>query len=111
MIADVAQQLISPVQISQLAVLNGSNRLDVVNLPVGLSGFVDGVTNLASAIWTPVQNFSSVNTNQAIFILTTNSNFTPIIRPMGLPPGEGGTPVVTALEFYRLRFPYSWSWP
>ena len=111
-IADVAQQLISPVQISQLTVLSGSNRLDVVNVPVGLNGFVDGITNLASAIWTPVQNFSSVNTNQAIVILTTNSTPTNIIIPMGLwPPGEGGTPVVIALEFYRLRFPYSWSWP
>ena len=38
--ANLAQQLISPVQISQITVLNGSNRLDVVNVPVGLNGFV-----------------------------------------------------------------------
>ena len=41
--ADVAQQLISPVQISWLALFNGSNRLDVANMPVGLNGFVDGM--------------------------------------------------------------------
>ena len=45
--ADVAQQIISPVQIGKLTPLNGSNRLDLVNIPVGLNGFVEGSTNLA----------------------------------------------------------------
>ena len=50
--ADVAQQLISPVRITNLTLLNGSNRLDVANMPIGLNGFVDGSTNLVLANWT-----------------------------------------------------------
>jgi phospholipase/lecithinase/hemolysin len=112
-IADVVQQIISPVQISQFTVLTGSNRLDVVNMPVGLNGFVDNSTNLASANWTAVQNITSTNTTQSIFVLapaTTNvsSAYVSADQP-GLP--AGGTPVVTALQFYRLHFPYAWNWP
>ena len=67
-IADVAQQIISPVQISKLAVFNGSNRLDVVNMPVGLSGFVLGSTNLSAGGWMSVTNFNSTSLNQSIFV-------------------------------------------
>jgi phospholipase/lecithinase/hemolysin len=112
-IADVVQQIISPVQISQFTVLTGSNRLDVVNMPVGLNGFVDNSTNLASANWTAVQNITSTNTTQSIFVLTpattnVSSAYVSADQP-GLP--AGGTPVVTALQFYRLHFPYAWNWP
>lgn len=113
-IADVAQQLISPVQISQLTVLTGSNRLDLVNAPVGLNGFVESTTNLASTSWTITQNLSITNTTNAVFVLTTNASpatVTTITQKGGIPPGPGGTPLVTALQFYRLRFPYAWNWP
>jgi hypothetical protein len=101
------------VQISQFTVLTGSNRLDVVNMPVGLNGFVDNSTNLASANWTAVQNITSTNTTQSIFVLTpattnVSSAYVSADQP-GLP--AGGTPVVTALQFYRLHFPYAWNWP
>ncbi len=86
--ADVAQQSISRVQISQLTLLVGSNRLDMANIPIGLSGFVDGSTNLAQTNWTSVQNINSTNASETIFV--TNSG---------------------PLQFYRLRFPYAWSWP
>ncbi len=86
--ADVAQQLLSPVRIGEVTALNGSNRLDVTNLPVGLNGFVDGVTNLAPAIWTAQANFSSTNMTQSIFVTAAGPSW-----------------------FYRLRFPFVWTWP
>jgi phospholipase/lecithinase/hemolysin len=88
LIADTAQQLISPVQISQLTVLNGSNRLDMANIPIGLNGFVDGSTNLAPVNWTATASINSTNTTQTIFISPADQQ-----------------------QFYRLRFPYAWSWP
>ncbi len=123
--ADTVQQIISPVQIGKLAVLNnGSNRLDVINYPAGLSGFVDGSTNLAQANWTTVTNgaFNSTNLAQSIFVIA------PLLSPSTLGgsgggsgggsidpnnPGNGGTniPPFNAAQFYRLRFPYSWTWP
>jgi hypothetical protein len=86
--ADVAQQLISPVKISDLTSLNGSNRLTVATLPIGLNGFVDGRTNLALGNWTQRTNFNSTSATQAIFV-----------------PASGPR------QFYRLRFPFAWSWP
>jgi phospholipase/lecithinase/hemolysin len=86
--ADTAQQLMSPVQISKLTVLTGSNRLDVANIPIGLNGIVLGSTNLALTNWTSVTNFSSTNTAQSVFV-----------------PGSG------PLQFYRLNFPFTWTWP
>ena len=86
--ADVAQQLISPVRITNLTLLNGSNRLDVANIPIGLNGLVDGNTNVVFTNWVTQANFNSTNATQTIFV----------------PPS--GTP-----WFYRLRFPYAWSWP
>jgi phospholipase/lecithinase/hemolysin len=120
--ADVAQQLVSPVQISQLTVLNGSNRLDVANIPVGLNGFVDGSTNLVLANWTSLQNITSTNTKQSIFILTAGSlqnslRFSPMDGPPPLPgpgdPGASGSNSVfnSTAQFYRLQFPYTWTWP
>jgi len=88
-IADITQQLISPVQISNITALNGSNRLDLVNIPVGQDGFVDGITNLTQTIWTTNKaNITSTNTSESVFISNNSPTW-----------------------FYRLRFPYSWHWP
>ncbi len=117
-IADVVQQLISPVQINGLALFKGSNRLDVVNMPLGLDGFVEGSTNLSQAGWTSVTNFSSTSINQSIFV-----NALPL--PPSVPPsGSGGStdpnnptnngtyfPGFNPGQYYRLHFPYAWSWP
>ena len=84
--ADVIQQFISPVRISKITPFTGSNRLDVINVPIGLNGFVDASTNFVN--WTSQASFSSTNATQTIFI-----------------PASG------PLEFYRLRFPFAWSWP
>jgi phospholipase/lecithinase/hemolysin len=87
-LADVAQQLISPVRISQLKPVEDENQLNVANMPIGLNGFVDGCTNLVLPNWVTQANFISTNATQAVFV-----------------------PVSGPLWFYRLRFPYAWSWP
>ena len=65
--ADVVQQTISPVQISQITALASSNLLNVVNVPVGLNGFVDATTNLTST-WTALQSVTSASTAQSVFV-------------------------------------------
>jgi phospholipase/lecithinase/hemolysin len=118
--ADVAQQIISPVQISGLALFNGSNRLDVANVPVGLNGFVNSTTNLSQANWATVTNFNSTSVNQSIFV-----NALPL--PPAILAGNGGDgsidpndtnnanvvyiPPFNPAQYYRLNFPYTWSWP
>ncbi len=58
--ADTAQQLVSPARISNVTALGASNRLDVVNYPAKLNGFVDSRANLGTGTWTlGVTNFSS----------------------------------------------------
>ena len=49
--ANLVQQLISPAQIDDITPLNGSNQLDLVNVPVGQNGLVLACTNLAGAVW------------------------------------------------------------
>ena len=123
-IADVVQQIVSPAQIN-LTALNGVNELDVLNMPVGLNGFVDGSTNLVN--WTSVTNFNSLTTAQSLFVIAP-----PLPAGFGSgsgdsggsggsdgppPLGTGGSstnsvlPFNTFVELYRLRFPYSWTWP
>jgi phospholipase/lecithinase/hemolysin len=123
-IADVVQQSISPVQIGGIVAFNGSNRLDVVNVPVGLNGFVEGCTNLGAANWTSLTNITSAATAQSVFVPTPPTLTNTVVSPAysqtggkvssadqtGLPE-PGGAVVVTALEFYRLHFPYAWNWP
>ena len=86
--ADITQQLISPVRISQITSLNGSNRLDMANVPIGQNGLVIGRTNLVLGNWKTNATFVSSNATQSVFV--TNSG------PM---------------QFYRLKFPYFWTWP
>ena len=119
LVADTVQQMISPVQISGLTQINGSNRLDVVNMPVGLNGFLDGSTNLAQASnWTLATNFNSTSTAQSIFVAAPQLPF--LLAGFGgsssLPGSSGassgtGTPAYYNAQFYRLRFPYAWNWP
>lgn len=116
--ADVVQQIISPVQINAVIALDGSNRLDIANVPVGLNGFVEGCTNLTLGGWTNVTNVNSTALAVSVFVPTppplavtkTNVQAGVVSADGGfLPPG--GTPIVTALEFYRLHFPFAWNWP
>jgi hypothetical protein len=88
--ADMTQQLISPARFNSIAWVNNSNRLDLVNVPIGRNGFVDSCTNLATIPinWLQRTNFSSVSLTQSVFV-----------------------PVSGPVQFYRLRYPFSWTWP
>ena len=88
-IADFAQQYISPAQFSAIKQANGSNRLDVVNMPIGLTnGFVLSATNLTQKNWLTNVSFTTLTTPQSLYV-----------------------PVAGAQQFYRLQFPWQWSWP
>jgi len=89
--ASVAQQLIAPVQLqlNRIVPANGSNQLVVVNMPIGMNGFVLSTTNLTPALWL---------TNSPGFTSQTNM---PSIS----------VPIAGPQQFYRLYFPWQWSWP
>lgn len=87
-IADITQQLISPVRISQITSLNGSNRLDMANIPIGQNGLVIGRTNLVLGNWKTNATFVSSNATQTVYVPASGPQW-----------------------FYRLKFPYSWIWP
>jgi phospholipase/lecithinase/hemolysin len=84
--AGLVQQLLSPVQIGQITSLNGTNQLDMANVPVGRNGFVESSTDLVN--WTSLTNISSTNVTETIFV-----------------------PVSGPLQFYQLSFPFAWYWP
>ena len=86
--ANNAQQLISPAQINQLVMLNGSNRLDLANVPIGQNGMVLGCTNLAMPSWKTNATFAGTNAAQLVYV-----------------PASG------SMWYYRLRYLYSWTWP
>ena len=84
--ADLVQQMIAPVLISQLTSLGASNRLDLGNVPIGRNGAVLGSDDLLN--WADVQGIDSTNLTQTAFV-----------------------PAAGSRQFYRLRFPFAWSWP
>lgn len=85
-IAEQAQQLLSPAIISNISSVNTSNLLDMASLPVGRNGVVEVSTNFVD--WSTNADIATTNLNQSILVNA---------------PGERG--------FYRLRFPFLWSWP
>lgn len=85
-IADIAQESISPVTISGFTPMNGSNRLDMANVPIGRNGFLLASADLVN--WVSGQTLASTNASQSIFV--------PISGPW---------------HCYRLAFPFAWSWP
>jgi phospholipase/lecithinase/hemolysin len=88
--ANLAQQLLSPAQISQITMDDDdeNSRLDLANVPVGQNGLVLGRTNLVLGNWTTNATFNSTNTTQMIYVPASGPQW-----------------------FYRLKFPYSWHWP
>ena len=89
-LADIAQQLISPAQINKITALKGSNQLDVVNVPIGRDGTVDFTTSLSVPNWAAVTNVDTNFATQTIFITPTSPD---------------------TAEYYRLHFPFAWTWP
>ena len=86
-LADTVQQVISPTRISQVFPVSNGLRVDVLNIPVGLNGFVYGRTNLTQTNWVSLQTIASTNVNQTVIIPTGPQ------------------------QFFQLRFPFAWSWP
>jgi hypothetical protein len=84
----MVQQMISPPQFTGIVPLSGNNQLNLTNVPVGLNGFVLATTNLAPANWTTNATFNSTNLTQSVLVPASGSQ-----------------------QFYRLYFPYAWSWP
>ncbi len=83
---DTVEQLIAPPQIRQITSQNGTNQLNLTNVPVGLNGVVNGSTDFVS--WASVTNFNSTNSVQPVFV-----------------------PVSGPTQFYKLNFPFAWTWP
>jgi hypothetical protein len=121
--ANVAQQLISPVAISKVVPVGSSNRLDVVNMPVGLDGLVEGATNQTSN-WATIANFTGNATSQSIFVQAPVFNLTPYpqspnTNAVSVDPtntnsvssGTNGISFISAAQFYQLHFPCNWVWP
>jgi thermolabile hemolysin len=128
--ADEAMQMIAPAQISGISILGAVgnptiNQLTLVNVPVGLNGFVDGSTNLgqvpiSALTWTPVANINSTSLTQLIsfnapplppFVLPSGNGS---INPGGGSSGSSGSGGATTngvLQIYHLRFPLAWNWP
>ncbi|MFN3407651.1 MAG: SGNH/GDSL hydrolase family protein [Limisphaerales bacterium] len=85
-IADLAHQTLTPTRVAALVPQGATLRLDAVNLPIGLPGFVETSTNLVH--WTTGPAFLPTNGVQSVTLT---------------PDGPRG--------FHRLRFPFAWSWP
>jgi len=85
-LADLVVEMIFPSRLSASAVGSASNLLSVVNVPVGLNGSLEGSTNISG--WSTVQTFISTNKTQTVVVPATGSQ-----------------------QYYRLKFPFSWTWP
>ena len=90
-LADITQQLISPVQISSTTMNNDddSSQLVITNVPIGQNGLVLGCTDFSAPGWMTNATFVSSNVTQTVFVPASDS----------------------PQMFYRLKFPYTWSWP
>ena len=87
-IADTAQQLLSPVNLVGITPINTSNQLQLVNAPVGMNGTVLYLNDLAQTNWLTNSVFTVTNVAQTTFVNPTN-----------------------AQRFYSLKFPWQWTWP
>lgn len=111
MMANMAQQIISPVQISNLTMLGGSNRLDVVNAPIGMTGSIEATTNLLMG-WTAKANFTVTSTVQSVFVpVATAQNSSQVVPKDLTPPGDSKGLAFFPPQLYRLSFPAVWVWP
>ena len=87
-IADTAQQMLSPVNIANITPVNTSNQLALASAPVGMKGIAEFLTDLSQTNWQTNSFFTVSNTAQTVFLNPTNS-----------------------MRFYRVKFPWQWSWP
>ena len=85
-IADTAQQMLSPASITGITPVNTSNLLTLASAPVGMNGLVQFITDLSQTNWQTNSFFTVSNTAQTVFVNPTNS-----------------------MRFYRVKFPWQWS--
>ncbi len=84
--AEICQQMVSPVRIAGITAYTGSNRLDLADVPVGRNGVIQSSGDFLS--WTNARSFPSTNVAETIF-----------------------APASGPRQFLRLSFPFAWSWP
>lgn len=87
-LADYAQQLIAPVRIGQVSVNDAHVRFEVLNVPIGRHGVVESTADMLRRTWAAVQPLPSTNGTVAVWV-----------------------PAYGPRQFYRLCFPFSWTWP
>jgi hypothetical protein len=86
-IAELVQKMISPPKLASLTWSNKTSRIVISNTPVGRNGNIEVSTNLTR--WSNLlTNFSSTSVTQTISVSATNS-----------------------MQFYRVCFPFVWTWP
>lgn len=85
-VADVTLQLLSPARITALETSGSNHQLTLSSLPVGLGGWVDASADLLN--WSPGVTVAATNATETV-----------------------SCPADQPVRFYRLRFPFAWSWP
>lgn len=92
MLADLAQQMLSPIKITSITRLGSNTQITVANVPLGRAGEVQG----SAALMPPWQTDASISVPFTVGGSTTSSVTFP----------AGGTK-----RFYRVGFPVVWTWP
>jgi len=85
-LADTVQNVVSPPRVHTTTAASEGVQLQLTDLPVGLNGILDGSTNFLD--WASAASFNSTNVTQSVLVPVGQTNW-----------------------FYRLRFPFAWSWP
>ena len=85
-LAALVQELISPVRISHIAPVGANIELEVVNIPIGRAGFVDGSSGMEG--WEEDADIPAASATETI------------VLPRPAPQRN-----------YRARFPVEWVWP
>jgi phospholipase/lecithinase/hemolysin len=92
LLADLAQQMISPVQVTNITRPGSNTQVTVANVPLGRAGVVQG----SAALVPPWQADASINVPFSVGGSTTTSV---------------AFPAVGTARFYRVGFPVVWTWP
>lgn len=85
-LADYVHNLIAPPVLAAVGVTGANAEWQLSQLPVGLSGFLEGTTNFGQ--WSVATNISSTASVQRVSL-----------------------PLTGSWQAYRLRFPFAWNWP
>jgi hypothetical protein len=92
LLADQAQQLISPPKVTGITVSGGNAQLQIANTPMGRTGHIQGSSNLQPP-WT----------GDGTFVLPFTA--------WGSTTASASVPASASQRFYRVHFPVVWTWP